>query len=235
LLILVNRQMSLSSVVYKPTGKRYIYYLCPHQNLHYKTPNCAKSVGVHKLDDDVWQKVWDKISDPVKFESEVRSYIAKLQSQEMDAEAECIRLQAKLDELELERQKVITGWRKGKITDDELETQKAALWIEECEVKHELADKQLLTGNRAERLVKVAQTYRERIVAGVQVSFDPQTPEEQQALFEWKRQVVQGIVRRVDVLPDKSTIVYIVIEEELLESESLSADLSISGNPACPA
>lgn len=127
------------------------------------------------------------------------------------------------------------GWRKGKITDDELDTQKAALWIEECKAKRELADKRLLTGNRAERLVRVAQTCRERIVAGVQVNFDPQTPEERQALFEWKRQVVQGIVRRVDVLPDKSTAVHIVIEEESLEGEPLSANLLISGNPACPA
>jgi len=53
----------------------------------------------------------------------------------------------KLDVLDLSG-KGGDGYRKGKITDDELDTQKAAIWIEECEVKRELATKRLLVGGR---------------------------------------------------------------------------------------
>ena len=69
--------------------------------------------------------------------------------------------------------------------------------------------------------------YRERLVKGAQVNFDPQTPAEVKALFEYKRWVVQGVVKRVDVLPDKTTHVKIEFDDKMLEGEQVSDDLSI--------
>lgn len=127
-----------------------------------------------------------------------------MQAEEFDAEAECTKLQQRMENLDFERQKVYTWARKGKISEEDMNKQLAAIWIEEAEVKRELSDKQLLLGDRAERLVEVAKLYRERVVAGVKVNSNPQTQEEKQALFEWRRKIVQGIVRRIDVATDKS-------------------------------
>jgi hypothetical protein len=106
--------------------------------------------------------------------------------------------------VDLERQRVYTWARKGRINDDDMDRQLAAIWIEESELKRELNDKRHLLGDRAKRLLEVAKIYRERVIAGVRVNFDPQTPEEKHALFEWRRKVVQGIVKRIEVATDKS-------------------------------
>jgi len=62
--------------------------------------------------------------------------------------------------------------------------------------------------------VQVAQIYRERVIAGAKVNFDPQTSEEEKALFDWRRAVVQGIVKRVDVNIDKSIEVQVELDLE---------------------
>jgi hypothetical protein len=45
--------------------------------------------------------------------------------------------------------------------------------------------------------------------------------------LEYKRWVVQGIVKRVDMLPDKTTHVKIEFDDTMLEGEQLSDDLCI--------
>lgn len=220
-----NTRMSIHS------NKHGAYHFLECNN-HHSSRNtvdgCAKSVSLTYTDDEVWRKVWEVITDPVKFEARVRAALAEKQAQEVDAEAECQRLQAKLDELALERQTVYTWARKKQISDDDMGQQLAAIWIEESEAKRELANNRLLVGDRAERFIAVAMDYRERLVKGAQVNFDPKTEEEKQALFAYKRWVVQGTVKRVDVLADKTIKVKMEFDDKMLEGEPLPVEVNIS-------
>ena len=70
--------------------------------------------------------------------------------------------------------------------------------------------------------------YRERVMAGVKAHFDPQTPEEKRALFDWRRKVVQGIVERANVAADKSIKVQVELDlENVLPEESAPVDLCV--------
>jgi site-specific DNA recombinase len=215
-------------------GGGYVYYECTNRSRKVSQPGCAKSVIMHRIDDEVWDKVWAEISDPVKFEARVRAALAEKQAQEIDAAAVCKELESKLDALTFERQKVVTWARKSIISDDDLGTQMAALTFEEAGIRRELADNRLLVGDRAERFIAFAMDYRERLVKGAQVNFDPKTPQEKQALFEYKRWVVQGIVKRVNVLADKTAKVRMEFDDKMLEGEPTSADLVISDALARP-
>jgi hypothetical protein len=83
-----------------------------------------------------------------------------------------------------------------------------SLGFEQTEAEHKLRDNSLLVGNQAERLMAVAQAYREGAVSGaVDVTQEPKTPEEAARLFQFKRKMVEGLVKRVDVKADKSTVV----------------------------
>lgn len=207
----------------------YLAYQCTCVPKQDNVPGCAGKVKMGRIDDEVWRKLWELISVPGRLEAAIETRVAELQAQEFDAEGDCAKLQKRLDDLEFERQRVITGWRKGKISDDELDTQKAALWIEESEIRREIKEKSLLLGNRAERLLAAARAYREAVAEGaIDVTKGPETPEEEARLWQFKKTMIQGLVERVDVLPNKYTEVTFTFDF----SKAL-ADLGIDNSPAC--
>ncbi len=208
---------------------RYIRYSCRNQCDRTSLPGCAKGVVVHRLDDEVWGKLWDLISVPGELEAAIEKRVKELQAQEFDATAECEKLQKKLDDLALMRQEAI-AWAQAKIiTQSDLELRLTSLGFEQTEAERELRDKSLLVGNRAERLMVVARAYREGVVGGaVDVTKAPETPEEAARLFQFKKKMVEGLVKRVDVKADKSTDVTF----ELDFSAAMAAeDLCISSTP----
>ncbi len=165
----------------------------------------AKLVSAHKLDAEIWRKTWEHISDPVRFEADIQAAIAQEQAKTKDATADCERLRAKLDNLAMNEQRLIRWGLDGVITEDAMQTQLTALYIERSGVQRELAEKSVLTGNRMEQLLEVARVYRENLVAGYTgLDFEPTTEEERQLQFEARRTIVQGIVERVDVGADKT-------------------------------
>jgi site-specific DNA recombinase len=181
-------------------GKREVYRCHNHR---YKKPGCVNRKSARKIDTEIWRKVWTLISEPDRFEQALQGRIATLQAEEEDAETECKRLNGQLDELLLERQKVITWARKGIITDDDLETQLMVLTAQENELKSTLSEKQVLVGNRAERLIKLASLFREQVQAGVEaINAEPETPEQAKRQLEFRRRIVRAIVKRVDVYKD---------------------------------
>lgn len=208
----------------------YLYYVCEnYQCRQNHVEGCAKRVAIGRLDAEIWRKVWEVLTDPALFEARVRAALAEKRAQEVDAEAECEKQQQRLDDLAMMRQEAI-AWAQAKIISKaDMELRLASLSIEQIEAERELRDNSLLLGNRAERFIAAAQVYRERLVAGRQVVQDPQTPEEEKALFEWKRQVVQGTVKRVDVLADKTPNVNMEFDDKMLEleGEQLPQDLCI--------
>jgi hypothetical protein len=69
---------------------------------------CFKRINACKLDDEVWKRVWGLVSDPVAIGRAIDIRIAQIQAEEIDAETECKRFKHELEELVMERQKVIT-------------------------------------------------------------------------------------------------------------------------------
>jgi len=193
----------------QPTDTRYAAYLCKlHQRGYAKKPDCVKSMTQPSLDGQLWAKVWAFISDDQRFTELVRARVDFLRSQENDAGAEVERLQRALDGLTMERQKVITYWRKGKMTDADYDMQLGALTIEQAGLNRALADKALLLENRADKVLALANEVRAELRAGGDwLNDEPASPEEARRQFEFRRRVVELIVTRVNVQADKTLLV----------------------------
>ena len=131
----------------------------------------------------------------------------------MDSEVNCERLERELEDLSTERQKVIAWACRNIITEDDLQTQLTLLTLQENAIRRELAEKRLLVGDRANRLLELAIEYREQVKAGWEVILsDPVSPEQEKRQFEFKKMVIQAIVSRVEVHPDKSIDVHFDLE-----------------------
>ena len=137
-----------------------------------------------------------------------------MQGEEHNAEEECQRLGRELDDLFMERQSVITWARKGVITADDLETQLMVLKLQESELRAQLAEKQVLVGNRVERLMELANLFHEQVLVGVEaINAEPETPEQAERQLDFRRRIVRAMVRRVDI--DKDGGVHVQAELEL--------------------
>jgi chromosome segregation ATPase len=184
-------------------------YRCRRRSQGYPGPKCVCQIGAKKLDAQVWAKVWALFANPGEFERRIKEKIATLQTQEEDAKGTCEKLERQQEDLLLERQKVITQWRKGKMTDEDYDLQIASLTIEQEELERELNEKRLLVGNKAERLIEVARLYREKVVNGATgLNDEPKTPEEARLQFQIRRKFVERLVTRVEVMADKVVKVY---------------------------
>jgi DNA invertase Pin-like site-specific DNA recombinase len=182
-------------------------------NYHQKMPGCAKRRGAKRIDAEIWEKVWDLVSEPGRFDRALQDRIAALQAAEVDAEAECRNLNEELDGLSLERQKVVTWARKNIITEEDLETQLLVLTFQENSLKADLAEKQTLLGNRAERLSELAELFRTQIIAGAEeINAKPDTAKQAERQLRFRRRIVQAIVPRVDITPDGSVRVHVELE-----------------------
>ena len=191
-------------VTYRTDGKVYSYYYCQYHRMGIAFPGCSKKARLHELDADLWGKLWELISVPGKLEAAIETRVSELQAQEFDAEGDCAKLQKQLDDLAMKRQELIV-WAQDKIiTKDDLALRLTSLSFEQAEAERELRDKSLLVGNRAERLMAVARAYREAVVGGaVDVTEEPETPEEAARVWQFKKTMVEGLVTRVDVRPNQ--------------------------------
>jgi RAB protein geranylgeranyltransferase component A len=80
-------------------------------------------------------------------------------------------------------------------------------------------------GNRAQKLIEFVSRYRAEIKAGLaDLQVPPETPEEEKHHFQLKRQAVEALVSRVDVLPDRTIRVTFVPDLPDLEIENLPSD-----------
>jgi site-specific DNA recombinase len=194
--------------------KGRIYYRCNVASFRGDAPGgCAKARRMDAIDGDVWTKLWNLISEPGEFEAALAKKIDELHAQEMDVEAECERIERELMNLASERQKVITWARKDIITDDDLQIQVGTLDLQENELQRELADKRLLTGNRAEQLLEAARIYRAQVKTGYDViNAVPVTEHQAELQFQFRRKIIDAIVERVDIDHEKCTEIYTVFD-----------------------
>lgn len=201
------------------TGKKYLYYRCDNYGNSKSLPGCVGYVNLEQTDAEIWNKIWELLSTPGRFESALEERIAQLQVEEMDAGAEIEKLEQHIMEIDFERQKVITWARKDFITEDDLQVQLHALSSQEMDLRRELSDMKLLTGNRAERLIEFANLYREQVIAGRQaLNTEPETSEHAEQQFKYRKKIIDAIVTKVEVLGDKSILVYTEIDFESMPS-----------------
>lgn len=211
---------SLMQVVKHSTsrnGKKYHYthYKCRarYRRGTKKKGDCCGQSPVHRIDAQIWEKLWDFIETPGKFEQALENRIAALQAQETAAEDTLEKLSQELDEVLLERQKVISWARKKVITEDDLETQLLTLTFQEKEIRKQIAEAQILTGNKSDKLIELGQKYRARVAAGVEaINAIPDSDEARKEQIKFRREIVEALVTRVDVLADKTVELQLEID-----------------------
>lgn len=214
--------------------KKYLYYRCYGYQRLTPLSGCAGFVRQDIVDATVWERIWALLSEPKRFEAALLDRVSQLQVQESDAESAVADLERQLEDLSLERQRVIGFARKGLITDDDLESQLLPLTLQERALRQELADKRLLTGNRAGRLLELADVYRQQIQVGMEgINTEPQTEAQAARQLESRRTIVAAFVNRVVVSGDKSIAVEVAIDLPALSMGDESV-LSINSTSSCP-
>jgi site-specific DNA recombinase len=149
----------------KRNTRTYVYYACINCIVcHNHVEGCAQRVVLHKIDAEVWGKLWDLISVPGNLEAAIEKRVAELREQEVDASAECKELQDKLDELAMMRQEAIALHQKKIITEADLSLRLTSLSFEQVETESKLRDARLLVDNHTEELLEVARVYREGVL-----------------------------------------------------------------------
>ncbi len=183
----------------------YGTYYCPQIHKERVHEDCPRTIGSNKADAIIWEKVCKVIDKPDILIAGANQQIEHLREKNSNAEKDRGRLQDELDTIVLERQWVITQARKGKITDEDMEYQLGALSIQELALKRELAT--LSEINQLSALEgwesKVYEYFQDLQVGLESLHAAPKTDEERREIFKIKRQVVQTLVERVEILNDR--------------------------------
>ena len=219
------KMSSFTSKAYKngkPTNRMIRDYRCGHFVYGYHKPGCPHRVSVKRLDEQLWEKVLELLSDQKNLEEAVEGRLEELRHQEVGVQSEIDRINDELDKVMDERQWVITQARKRALNDQDMEYQLGILEGQEKMLKMELADKSLLVGDRSKKLLQFIEQYRQRLAKGIDwVQTEPKTPKEEENQFKARPKIVEAIVSRVDVFEDKSIKVEFVFDlsEEKIKQE----------------
>lgn len=163
-------------------------------------------------------------------EAKINERIAQLQAERADAQGDCDKIQAKLDEIALKRQQAIAWALNEIISEDDLKMQLAGLDWQAASLRHEMSEAALLIGDRESKLRAIAEDLRNKVEVGRELlALDNPTPDQLQEIFDFKKTIIQGLVTRIEFLPDKSIKVNLELGDEPNESDNAS---SISDMPS---
>ena len=176
-------------------------YFCRQIHEEHISLDCPRQIGTVKADNEVWRKVCRVVNQPEILLTQARKWVDELQANAETLESEQERILRELDNLTLERQWVITQARRGGISEEDMDYQLSALTLQELSLKHDLD-----TVGQAVN-IQLLDDWEERVkeyLADLQVGIaslndDPQNPEDEQEIFELKRQTVTTLVRRVTI------------------------------------
>ncbi len=223
-----NVKMLSTAYLKKNKKTPYQFYRCTRECKGIHSPDCPRYISAKVADAEIWDKVWGWISNRERFSRALAAKLAQLESQQQDVEAECARLEKQLASFDEEERRVITMGRKGLISEGQLEQQLAAVRLERGGTECEWNEKRLLLGNQVERLKELAELYREQVVAGARdINATPETPEEAKLQFAARRRIVERLVTKVELTPDRKTIVHAVLDLDL--------EANIKNSSACSA
>lgn len=182
--------------------KIYRYYYCYNYARRTGQPNCAISVRMDIADHNVWSSLYSILTEPGRFEEAISERIRELDAKEQNTQAELEQLSLQLDEILMERQRVITWARKGTITESDLEAQLLSIDMQKRLIEQEISERSLLLNGQAGQLVELAEIFRQNVNAHLTaLAPDAPTTEEQ---FKLKRKFVDALIQRVDVHGDKA-------------------------------
>jgi site-specific DNA recombinase len=187
-------------------NSKAVYYSCGRMvNLASRLEGCAGYRSLRLIDNEIWSKIAGLLDTPNLAESLIEDLKPKYMMTEEEALRDLERISREYEALRFERMKVI-GWaRKEIITEGDLEIQLNSLDEAEKVLSREFAEKRLIADQSGEGLKELEQIIRDAFFDFRDiVMLDPRTPEEAQLQFEKRRDLVQKLVRRVDVFEDKS-------------------------------
>lgn len=194
------------------TGE-YGRYYCRQEHEEYISPDCPRTISSVKADSIAWGKVCEAINKPEILLAQARKMVAELQDNAETLDAEQDRIQNELDTLTMERQWIITQARKGAITESDMDYQLGAIALQELSLKREYADigqavNIYALGDWETRVVE----YLADLQAGLDsLNVIPQNDEERLEIFEFKKQTVNTLVKRVTIDRDRQLHVEISI------------------------
>jgi len=177
------------------------YYLCACRHQELISVKCPHSVSNKEADQNVWEQVCSAINHPELLMAQARILVEELKESALSQGADKELLEKELDNLLINRQWVITRARKGAISEAEMEQQLTSMFIREIELKKQLAaiqeaiDTRLLIDWEA----KVRQYFVD-LQEGIQaLNHTPDTPNEQLHTCELKRQIIETLVKKIEV------------------------------------
>lgn len=179
----------------------YGRYYCRQEHEEHISPDCPRTIGSIKADNYVWEKVCEAINKPEILLAQARKMVVELQNNAETLDAEQDRILKELDTLIMERQWIITQARKGGITESDMDYQLGTIALQELSLKREYAD----IGQAVN--IHALGDWETRVIeylTDLQVGLDslnviPQNDEERIEIFEFKRQVVNTLVKRVTI------------------------------------
>ena len=149
------------------------YYGCARkdQQPEHVHKDCPGTIGAKKLDTFVWEFVVNICRNPEIVQNAIDTKITLLQQELGDIEHEANQLQNELDRLSDEKQWVITTARKGKISDDDMEKQLAAIDFQSMELRKMRDDKlaAILVQQQTEQLKDWANQYLSNLADGLRI------------------------------------------------------------------
>jgi len=202
----------------------YGRYYCRQEHEEYISPDCPRTIASGKADSVVWGKVCEAINKPEILLAQARKMVVELQDNAEALDAEQDRIQKELDSLTMERQWIITQARKGAITESDMDYQLGALTMQELSLKREYADIGQAVNLHAlgDWETKVVE-YLADLQAGLDsLNFTPKNDEERVEIFEFKKQAVNTLVKRVTIDRNRELKVDIRINLQNLYQDNLN-------------
>lgn len=179
----------------------YGRYYCRQLHEEHISPDCPRSISCLKADMDVWAKVCTAINNPEILLAQAHKMVAELQDNAESIDAELDRIQKELDSLTMERQWIITQTRKGAITESDMDYQLGTIAVQELSLKREYAEigqaiNIYALGDWETNVIE----YLADLQAGVDsLNITPKNDEERAEIFEFKKQAVNTLVKRVTI------------------------------------
>jgi len=129
-------------------------------------------------------------------------------------EANFEELKKELDALTMERQWVITQARKGKLTDEDMEYQLAALNIQELSIKKRLTNHQRIdNASRLKDWESITTNYLTDLKAGLDwLNKAPLNEEERGKKFQMKQRLVRVLVEKILINKDRHISITIAMD-----------------------
>jgi len=199
----------------KKTAKRSGLYFCPQQHKELVHPDCPRTIGAKKTDDYVWSKVCEVLENPEVILVSARNHVSHLLQQAETSAEERERLQIALEEIQQQRQWVITQARTGRITGRDMAAQLNDLALQETDTKRELSAYTKTTQvENLENWETLVMRYIEKVQTALQLMNEtaPRTDEERHRRFKAKREIVQMLVERVEIGKDRNLKVILSLD-----------------------